>query len=155
MNRTEGTRLLAERLPVELLTTDPEILHTYRTDFAPFCESGTPAALVRVRTTEDVARTLALAHEHRIPVVPQGGRTGLSGGANAVDGCILLNLERMDEIRSIDATDQIAVVQPGVVNATFSKAVAGQQLFYPPDPASWEASTLGGNAATKDRKSVV
>ncbi|HEX6445591.1 MAG TPA: FAD-linked oxidase C-terminal domain-containing protein [Streptosporangiales bacterium] len=141
-------RLLGERLPAGLVTTDPEILHAYRTDFAPLCESGTPAALVRARTAEDVARVLALADEHRIPVVPQGGRTGLSGGANAVDGCVLLNLERMDEIRAIDATDQIAVVQPGVVNARFSKAVAEQHLFYPPDPASWEASTLGGNAAT-------
>lgn len=141
-------RLLAERLPEGLVTIDPEILHTYRTDFAPLCESGTPAALVRARTTDDVARTLAVADEHRIPVVPQGGRTGLSGGANAVDGCVLLNVERMDRIISIDPIDQVAVVQPGVVNATFSKAVAEHHLFYPPDPASWEASTLGGNAAT-------
>jgi glycolate oxidase len=65
-----------------------------------------------------------------------------------VDGCLLLNLERMDRIVSIDVAEQVAVVQPGVVNAVLSRAAADRGLFYPPDPASWESSTIGGNVAT-------
>jgi glycolate oxidase len=91
---------------------------------------------------------LRTAHEYRVPVVPQAARTGLAGGANAVDGCILLSVARMDRILEIDTVDQVAVVQAGVVNAVFSRAVAEKGLFYPPDPSSWEMSTLGGNAAT-------
>ena len=88
------------------------------------------------------------ATRHRVPVVPQGARTGLSGGANAVDGGILLSLTRMDAIVEVDPVDQVAVVQPGVVNADLSRAALEQGMFYPPDPSSWEESTLGGNLAT-------
>jgi glycolate oxidase len=83
-----------------------------------------------------------------VPVVPQGARTGLSGGANAVDGALLLSLVRMDRILTVDEVDQVAVVQPGVINADLSRAVAEVGLFYPPDPSSWEMSTIGGNLAT-------
>jgi glycolate oxidase len=97
--------------------TDPDLLRTFSTDAARFCPAGTAAALVRVRSTVEVSTVLRLATQHRVPVVPQGARTGLAGGANAVDGCLLLNLERMNHILAIDPGEQIAVVQPGVVNA--------------------------------------
>jgi len=141
-------RSIAGELPADAFTTDPDILASYRTDHAPFCPSGIPAALVRPRSTEQVAEVMRIAHEHTVPVVPQAARTGLAGGANAVDGCLLLSVERLDRILEIDTVDQTARVEAGVVNAVFSRAVAEHGLFYPPDPSSWETSTLGGNAAT-------
>ncbi|GAA3563556.1 FAD-linked oxidase C-terminal domain-containing protein [Amycolatopsis ultiminotia] len=139
---------LTALLPEGAVLTDPDVLAAHSRDHASTCPAGVPACLVRARTTEQVSAVLRYAHEHRIPVVPQGARTGLSGGANAVDGAILLSLERMTAILGIDEENQIATVEPGVVNADFSRAVAGKGLFYPPDPASWEMSTLGGNVAT-------
>lgn len=132
----------------QFVTTDPDVLEAYRFDKAPFSEAGKPAALARPRHTREVVRVLRFAYEHRIPVVPQGARTGLAGGANAVDGAILLSLERMDRIVGIDEVNYTATVQPGVINSVLSRAVAGKGLFYPPDPGSWESSTIGGNVAT-------
>ncbi|HKS43615.1 MAG TPA: FAD-linked oxidase C-terminal domain-containing protein [Amycolatopsis sp.] len=135
-------------LEEEFVTRDPDVLEAYRFDQAGFCDAGRPVALARPRNTAEVARVLRFAHEHRIPVVPQGARTGLSGGANAVDGAILLSLVGMDRILDIDEVDHTATVQPGVINSVLSKAVADKNLFYPPDPGSWESSTIGGNVAT-------
>nr|WP_225955433.1 FAD-linked oxidase C-terminal domain-containing protein [Kibdelosporangium phytohabitans] len=104
--------------------------------------------MVRARSLEDVVQTLRWAHEHGVPVVPQGTRTGLSGGANALDGCVLLNVEKLDRIVEIDVEEQIAVVQPGVINATLAAAVAEKGLYYPPDPGSKDISSIGGNVAT-------
>ncbi|MFE9693855.1 FAD-binding oxidoreductase [Micromonospora sp. NPDC005806] len=140
-------QLVTELGPGTVLT-DPDVLRTYSTDAARFCPAGTAAAMVRARSTAEVSTVLRLASQHRVPVVPQGARTGLAGGANAVDGCLLLSLERMNQILTIDSAEQIAVVQPGVVNAALSAAVAEKGLYYPPDPASWESSTIGGNVAT-------
>jgi glycolate oxidase len=137
-------RALGDRAVV----TDDDILETRRRDSASFCDAGTAAVLVRPRSTREVQQVVLAAREHRVPVVTQGARTGLSGGANAVDGCVLLSTERMDEILELDVADQVAVVQPGVVNADLSRAVAAEGLFYPPDPSSWEQSTIGGNVAT-------
>src|SRR3954447_22428673 len=95
------------------------------------------------RPPEEVRQVVLVAREHRTPLVTQGARTGLSGGANAVDGCLLLSTERMNRILEVDVADQAAVVQPGVVSAQLSRAVAEQGLFYPPDPSSWEESTIG------------
>ncbi|MFD2419491.1 FAD-binding oxidoreductase [Amycolatopsis pigmentata] len=135
-------------LDEEFITTDPDVLEAYRFDQAGLCPAGKPVALARPRHTDEVVRILAYAHEHRVPVVPQGARTGLSGGANAVDGAILLSLERMNRILAIDEVNHTATVQPGVVNSVLSAAVAEKNLFYPPDPGSWESSTIGGNVAT-------
>ena len=130
------------------VVSDPDIMRGFGSDHARFCPAGSPAALVRASSTAETSAVLQVASRWNVPVVPQGARTGLSGGANAVDGCILLNLERMDRVLSVDVGEQTAVVQPGVVNADLSRAVAAHGLFYPPDPASWETSTIGGNVAT-------
>jgi glycolate oxidase len=127
---------------------DPEILESFRNDHATFCTAGSPRALVRPASTAEVQEVLRIASEFRVPVVTQGARTGLSGGANAIDGCLLLSTSRMTRILEVSAEDQVAVVQPGVVNADLSRAVLEQGLFYPPDPSSWEMSTIGGNIAT-------
>ena len=142
------TAALRAELPADSVITDPDRLESYRHDMARFCPAGTPAVGVQARATADVQHVLRVASRLRVPVVPQGGRTGLSGGANAVDGCIVLMLEKMNRIIEIDAPNRVAVVQPGVFNATLSAAVAEHGLFYPPDPSSWEISTIGGNLAT-------
>ncbi|MEU9251451.1 FAD-linked oxidase C-terminal domain-containing protein [Streptomyces sp. NPDC048270] len=141
------TDLLAG-LPAEALLTDPQVTASYATDMASFCPAGTPAAVVLPRTVEQVRHVMRTATALRVPVVPQGARTGLSGGANASDGCIVLSLVKMDRILEISAVDRIAVVEPGVVNAVLSRAVAAQGLYYPPDPSSWEQCTIGGNIGT-------
>ncbi|MEU9166040.1 FAD-linked oxidase C-terminal domain-containing protein [Streptomyces sp. NPDC048424] len=139
---------LLEGLPADALLTDPQVTASYATDMASFCAAGTPAVVVLPRTVEQVRHVMRTATALRIPVVPQGARTGLSGGANASDGCIVLSLVKMDRILEISAVDRIAVVEPGVVNAVLSRAVAEQGLYYPPDPSSWEQCTIGGNIGT-------
>ncbi|MFE0640424.1 FAD-binding oxidoreductase [Streptomyces sp. NPDC058877] len=141
------TALLAG-LPAEALLTDPDVTTSYARDMASFCAAGTPAVVVLPRTVEQVQHVMRTATELRVPVVPQGARTGLSGGANASDGCIVLSLVKMDRVLEVDPVDRIAVVEPGVVNAVLSRAVAEHGLYYPPDPSSWETCTIGGNIGT-------
>ncbi|WP_324793865.1 FAD-linked oxidase C-terminal domain-containing protein [Streptomyces cyaneofuscatus] len=135
-------------LPAEALITDPDVTASYAHDMASFCEAGTPAVVVFPRTVEQVQHVMRTATELRVPVVPQGARTGLSGAANASDGCIVLSLVRMDRILEISPVDRIAVVEPGVINAVLSRAVNEHGLYYPPDPSSWETCTIGGNIGT-------
>ncbi len=127
---------------------EPASTEAYRFDMAKFCDAGQPAVVVRPGTTEQVQHVMRVASAHGVAVVPQGARSGLSGGANALDGCIVLSLTRMDRILEIDESEQLAVVEPGVVNQVLSRAVLDKGLFYPPDPSSWDWSTIGGNVAT-------
>jgi len=142
------TDRLLRGLPEAAVVVDPEVTAAYRHDMAGFCEAGEPAVLVFPETVEQVQHVLRTATELRVPVVPQGARTGLSGGANAVDGCIVLSMVRMNRILELDPVNRIAVVQPGVVNAELSRAAAEHGLVYPPDPSSWESCTIGGNIGT-------
>ena len=139
---------LTAALPAGTVLTDPDLLRSYERDEADLCTSGAPVAVVRPHTTADVAATLRIATAHRTPVVPQGARTGLAGGANATDGCIVLSTTAMDQIIEVDPVNRYAVVQPGVVNASITRAVAEHGLRYPPDPGSFLTSTIGGNVAT-------
>ncbi|WP_189184762.1 FAD-binding oxidoreductase [Streptomyces albiflavescens] len=149
---TAATGTLVDRLlsglPAEAVLTDPDVTASYANDMASFCEAGTPAVVVMPRTVEQVQHVMRTATELRVPVVPQGARTGLSGAANASDGCIVLSLVKMDRILEINPVDRIAVVEPGVINATLSRAVNEHGLYYPPDPSSWEMCTIGGNIGT-------
>ncbi|CAM3279077.1 hypothetical protein STSO111631_11680 [Stackebrandtia soli] len=139
---------LRAALPPNAVLTDPDILATHARDEAGLCEAGTPAVLVRPENTEQVAAVIRVAAETGTPVVTQGARTGLSGAANAIDGCVLLSTQAMNKIIEIDPVNRIAVVQPGVVNAAVSRAAAEHGLRYAPDPGSFESSTIGGNVAT-------
>ncbi|MFI9200054.1 FAD-binding oxidoreductase [Streptomyces sp. NPDC053048] len=141
-------KLLLEGLPTEAVLTDSDVTASYAGDMASFCEAGAPAVVVLPRTVEQVRHVMRTATALRVPVVPQGARTGLSGAANAVDGCIVLSLVKMDRVIEIDPVERIAVVEPGVVNAALSRAVAEHGLYYPPDPSSWEQCTIGGNIGT-------
>ncbi len=139
---------LAAALPSDRIVTDPETLRTHASDSGNAIPAGTPLALVFAESTEEVQIVLRAAMATGTPVVPQGSRTGVVGGANAIDGCILLSLSRMDRILSIDEKDQLAVVQPGVIGNALREAAAARGLFYPPDPGSVYLSSLGGNIAT-------
>ncbi|MFE3105814.1 FAD-binding oxidoreductase [Nocardia tengchongensis] len=130
-----------------MVVTDPDVLGGYRQDRALDPDAGTALALVRPLTTDQVAATVRWAAAHRVPIVPRGAGTGLSGGATAQDGALLLSTEKMREI-SVDTVTRTAVAQPGLLNAEVKRAVAAHGLWYPPDPSSFEICTIGGNAAT-------
>ncbi|WP_431908832.1 FAD-binding oxidoreductase [Amycolatopsis thermoflava] len=135
-------------VPAERVVDDPAVVESYLQDHAEWAEYGQAAAVVRPRSTAEVRDVVRFAVENRIPVVPRGAGTGLSGGANAVDGCIMISFELMDSVLEIDRAERLAVVQPGVVNDDLRAACAEQGLWYPPDPASSPWSTIGGNVAT-------
>jgi glycolate oxidase len=136
---------LQDALGPDNVLLDPDVTAAYARDQAMLAPAGTPAAVVLPRSTADVVAVMQVASRYRIPVVPRGAGSGLVGGANAVDGCITLVLTRMDAVLEVAAADRLAVVQPGVVNKTLRDAVAGSGLFYPPDPASYDWCTIGGN----------
>ena len=139
---------LAPDLSDGALTLDPAVVQAHSADQALFCPSDGAVALVRAATVADVQATLRFASRHRVPVVPQGARSGLSGGANAVPGCLLLSTERMRNILSMDAGERTVTVEPGVVNQDLKNALAPHGLSYPPDPGSVAMSSIGGNVAT-------
>jgi glycolate oxidase len=128
--------------------TDSDLLRGHQRDEADLCDAGMPAVVVRPRSTADVVAVVRTAAAHGVPVIPQGARTGLAGGANAVDGAVVLSTVAMTDILEVDPVARIAVVQPGVITATLAAAAAEYDLRYPPDPGSWESSTIGGNVAT-------
>ena len=139
---------LRAALPADRILTDDDVVRPYLRDEAAWAECGRPRAVVRPLETAEVAAAVAVCARHRVPVVTRGAGTGLSGGANAVEGGVVLSTERMRRIVEIDAGERLAVVQPGVVNDALRAAVAEQGLWYPPDPASAPWSTIGGNVAT-------
>ena len=145
-----GTELdgLAAELSSGALVTDRDVIDSYSSDKALFCPAGTASALVRAADVDDVVAVMRFATAHRIPVVTQGARTGLSGAANATDGAILLNVAKLNAIVDIDEVDQTCRVQPGVINQDLKTALAEHGLSYPPDPGSVAISTIGGNVAT-------
>lgn len=110
--------------------------------------SHRPECAVWAESADQVSRILKLADEHRIPVIPRGAGTGLSGMAVPVNGGIVLDLNRMDRILKISIEDRFAVVQPGVVYADLEKALVSFGFYFPPDPGSGSVCTLGGNVAT-------
>ena len=135
-------------LSARALVTDPGIAATYAVDASLGSTAPASYTVVRARDVADVVAVLAEAHAHGIPVVPQGARTSLAGGATASEGSIVLNVEGLDEVAEVNELEGYAVVGPGVVNQDLKKAVSGVGLFYPPDPASSATCTIGGNVAT-------
>ena len=119
----------------------------YRFDRAADPEAGTPVALVRPETTEQVQAVVRIAAEHGVPIVTRGAGTGLSGGATAQDGAIMVSTDRMRTI-DVDVATRTAVVQPGLLNREVKAAVAEHGLWYPPDPSSFDICSIGGNIAT-------
>ena len=128
--------------------TDPEVLASLSHDEAEWAAVGQPALGLRARSEAEVQHAVRICADLGVPVVARGAGTGLSGGANAVDGCLLVDLSRMSRIVEIDRDNLLCVVEPGIINNDLKTAVAEQGLWYPPDPASAAWSTIGGNVAT-------
>jgi glycolate oxidase len=143
----EALASLVDELPDGTVVTDPSITESYRQDRALDPSAGKPLAVVRPRRTEEVQTIMRWATAHRIPVVPRGAGSGLSGGATALDDGIVLSTERMRDI-TVDPVTRTAVCQPGLFNAEVKKAVGEYGLWYPPDPSSYEICSIGGNIAT-------
>ncbi len=124
----------------------PEELFVYECDGLTL-HTGRPSAVVLPRTTAEVSAVVVACRKHGVAFVPRGAGTGLSGGALARDGAVVIECSRMNRLLEVNADDRIAVVQPGVVNADLSKAAAPYGLFYAPDPSSEQVCTIGGNIA--------
>jgi len=131
-----------------LVEDDADVVAAHARDQAPLAHAGTARALVRATSVSDIQNTLRFANEYKIPVVTRGAGTGLAGGANAVDGCIVLSVAKLNHILAIDPALRVAVVEPGVLNAELAAAAQAHGMFYAPDPASRNISSIGGNIAT-------
>lgn len=130
----------------------PEHLATSLEECLCYAYDGTgreypPAAVAFPSSTEEVSAIMRLASEHRFPVVPRGAGSGMSGGALAVAGGLVVAMGRLNRIIAIDPMNQVAVVEPGVITAEFQAEAARHGLAYPPDPASSKFCTIGGNVA--------
>jgi len=146
-----STQSALELLQAELgdvVSTDPALLQSVRTDKSGWVAPGVPLALVLARTTEHVQSAMRIASRFRIPVVPRGAGTGLAGGGVGTDGALVISTELMNAILEVNPADELAVVQAGVINQQLSDVVAPHGLVFSPDPASKAISTIGGNIAT-------
>jgi len=126
----------------------PSVLEASRADRSGHVADGAPLAVVHAESVEDVQAVLRIASETGTPVVTQGARTGLAGGANAGRGEIALSTRRMTRVLEVSPDDRLAVVEPGILNAELNAALVPHGLWWAPDPASRDISTVGGNIAT-------
>jgi glycolate oxidase len=138
---------LRDSLPALRMLDQPADTEAYRFDETEYMRPGMPLAVCFPSSTSDVQRIVELCARHEVPIVPRGAGTGLSGGAVAIDGALTMVLTQMDQIVEIDRGNLTATVQPGVINAELNRAAGEHGLFYPPDPASFETCTIGGNLA--------
>lgn len=125
-----------------------ESLEVARADRSGHAAEGKPLAVVHAESVEHVQETMRIATATRTPVVVRGAGTGLAGAANAGTGEIVLSLARMTAIHEVSADDLLAVVEPGILNADLNRELAAHGLWWAPDPASRDISTVGGNIAT-------
>lgn len=147
VNRREVMAALRAALPAGVLVTDPVSMEAYRWDRALDPDAGIPLAVVRATSTEQVQEVIRIAASTGTPVVPRGAGSGLSGGSTAIEGGIVLSLDRMNTI-TVDPVTRTVVSGPGAMNAEVKAAAAEHQLWYPPDPSSFEFCSIGGNVAT-------
>lgn len=132
----------------DAVSIDPDALAAVRRDKSGHRSAAAPLAVVTARSIEDVQTALRIAGEFGVPVVPRGAGTGLAGGAIAGRGEIVLSTLAMNRILEVSAADELAVVEPGILNGDFNTALEPYGLWFAPDPASKAISTVGGNIAT-------
>ena len=145
MLKTSVLKELAKIVGSANLLTSPEELTVYSYDATG--RESLPWAVARPIQAAEVSRILSLANRERFPIVPRGAGTGMSGGSVPSQGGVVLSFERMNKIIEINDEDFLAVVEPGVVTGELQRAVEARGLFYPPDPASHQFCTIGGNVA--------
>ena len=131
-------------LPGRVLT-DKEDLFCYGFDASSI--DGMPSAVLRPGSAQEVSEAASLAFNSKVPVIPRGAGTGMTGGAVPLKDTVILSLEGMNRIIDIDEKNMVAAVEPGVINGHLQEKLEGKGLFYPPDPASMNFCTLGGNVA--------
>jgi glycolate oxidase subunit GlcD len=139
-------RRISDVLGDECIVTNQDEVGTYSKDASGL--SYPPELVIRVQETAQIQRLMRLANEYSFPVIPRGGGSGLAGGCLPVLGGVVLSLEKLNRIISVDTQNLIAKVQPGTITKDLRDAVQQKKLFFPPDPAGMDQSTIGGNAAT-------
>jgi glycolate oxidase len=132
----------------DAVSTSADDLEGMRADKSGHVSASAPLAVVTARSTADVQTTLRIASRFGVPVVPRGAGTGLAGGAIGGEGEIVLSTLAMNRILEISAADQLAVVEPGIINGDLNAVLSQQGLWFAPDPASKAISSVGGNIAT-------
>ena len=120
---------------------------SYDSSFVSLLPANQPEIVVRPGTVEEVSAVMKIAFEHTIPVTARGAGTGRTGGSIPMQGGITLSMERMNKILELDEKNQMITVQPGVQTGDIYNLCASKGMFYPPDPASFKFSTIGGNVA--------
>ncbi len=137
---------LLDKLPQDIVLTGEENTRPFECDGLSVYRQK-PLAVVLPETIEQIKQVLKICKLHNTPVVTRGAGTGLAGGAMPLSESIVLGLSKLNQVKSIDAEKQLAVVEPGVRNIAISEAVAGYGLYYAPDPSSQIACSIGGNVA--------
>ncbi|MBP1734020.1 MAG: FAD-binding protein [Deltaproteobacteria bacterium] len=125
--------------------TSPEERKCYSYDART--DGATPDLVVFPSSADEVSQILLLANKYRFPVIPRGQGSGLTGGSVPINGGVVITFTRMNKILEVDTKNLVAVVEPGVITFVFQEEVAKYGLFYPPDPASYKYSSIGGNVA--------
>ena len=138
---------LVAALPDGVVLTQAEAMDKYRFDWSRDQTAGVPVAVVRAEDAGQVQIAVRWAAAHGVGIVPRGAGSGLSGGSTAVDGCLVISLERMRRSRST-LRRRWRSREPGAFNADVKRAAAEHGLWYPPDPSSYEICSIGGNVAT-------
>lgn len=147
LQRNEQLKLIMQHCPGLEISTDAAVLESHGCDWTRF-RSPDPVAVVFPRSIDEVAALVKVAAEHRIALVPSGGRTGLSGGAVAANGEVVVSFDRMRRILGFNALDRTLTVEPGVVTQAIQEYATQQDLYYPVSFASEGSSQIGGNIAT-------
>ena len=137
---------ISDALGDECIVTNQDEVGTYSQDASDL--RYPPELVIRVKETVQIQRLMRLANKYKFPVIPRGGGSGLAGGCLPVLGGVVMSLEKLNRIISIDTQDLIAEVQAGTITKDLRDAVQQKKLFFPPDPAGMDQSTIGGNAAT-------
>jgi glycolate oxidase len=132
----------------DAVSTDAAALAATTTDKSGHDSRSAPLAIVTARSVDEVQATMRIASEHGVGVVPRGAGTGLAGGAIASAGQIVLSTLAMNRVLEVSVADELAVVEPGILNGDLNAALAPYGLWFTPDPASRAISTVGGNIAT-------
>jgi glycolate oxidase len=137
---------LRELLGNDIVADDPDTLIAHSGD--KWFAAEMPEVVVSPRSTAQVSEVLRFASKHRIPITARGAGYGYVGGCVPCRRGIALSLQAMDRIKEVHFADAVAVVEPGVITSALKAAARAQKLFYPPDPASMDHCTIGGNIAT-------
>ena len=147
METTQLTRDLSGIFDSSRVLTDPSSLLEYGRDWTKYLQPK-PSAIVFPKTTDEVVALVKWARANRVALVPSGGRTGLSGGAVALHGEVVVSFQKMNRILEFDPDDQTVTVEAGVVTETLQKYAEDKGLYFPVDFASRGSSHIGGNVAT-------